>query len=119
MDARRYIAQSLTKLPKLALVNIDPPYYKKGPGLYTSFYKHDDHVALSKTIRAMSHQWMLTYDDVPQIAEMYAGLPQYRKDLIYYAQVKRSAAELMVLSPELLPPASLVDTTKMLQRNAA
>lgn len=108
IDAKRYITTVLKKLPKLALVNVDPPYYKKGPGLYTSFYEHHDHEILAQAVRAMPHRWMLTYDDTPQITAMYAGLPQYRKQLTYYASVKRSAAELLVLSPGLVPPSSLV-----------
>lgn len=115
VDAKRYITTSLKRLPKLALVNVDPPYYKKGPGLYTNFYKHEDHKVLAEAVRGMPHRWMLTYDDHPQITAMYAGLPQYRKQLTYYASVKRSAAELLVLSPRLVPPPSLVAS----QLNAA
>jgi|GEM_PF-2169420 len=35
-------------------------------------------------------------------------LTQYRKTLTYYAQVKRSAAELLILSDELAPPIMLL-----------
>jgi DNA adenine methylase len=55
---------------------------------------------------------MLTYDDAPEIRAMYAGLPQYRKTLTYYAQVKRAAAELMVLSTKLRPPLALLATQR-------
>lgn len=51
---------------------------------------------------------MLTYDDAPEIKAMYTGLPQYQKQLTYYASVKRSAAELLVLCPRLVPPPSIV-----------
>lgn len=110
IDARLYIGSTLKKLPAHALVNVDPPYYRVGPDLYTNYYRHDDHVALARTIRAMPHRWMLTYDDTPEICSIYAGLVQYRKNLTYYAQVKRSAAELLVLSPRLRAPASLQTT---------
>jgi DNA adenine methylase len=112
VDARKYIRSNLKKLPQHALVNVDPPYYRAGPDLYTNAYLHKDHFALSKEVREMPHRWMLTYDDVPEICEMYSGLSQYRKTLVYYAQVKRSAEELLILSKNLIPPALLLNQTK-------
>lgn len=108
LDARRYITTVLRRLPDHALVNVDPPYYRQGPDLYTRFYTHKDHVALSRAVLAMRHRWMLTYDDVPQVRELYDGLPQYGKTLTYYAHVKRPAVELLVLSRRLQPPPSLL-----------
>lgn len=113
IDARAYITSTLKKLPAHALVNVDPPYYRAGPDLYTNSYVHKDHVVLAKAVKAMPHRWMLTYDDAPEIQAMYQGLTQYRKTLTYYAQVKRSAAELLVLSPRLAPPMSLLAAEKM------
>jgi DNA adenine methylase len=108
IDARQYIVSDLNKLPKHALVNIDPPYYKAGPDLYTNSYKHLDHLLLADEVRRMPHRWMLTYDDAPEICSMYAEFTQYRKTLTYYAQVKRSAAELLILSDDLTPPSMLL-----------
>lgn len=108
IDARRYISSELKKLPKHALVNVDPPYYRAGPDLYTNAYVHKDHLSLAKEVRKMSHRWMMTYDDVPEISDMYEGLRQYRKTLTYYAQVKRSAAELLILSDSLIVPPTLL-----------
>lgn len=107
IDARLYIGSKLKTLPQHALVNVDPPYYRAGPNLYTNSYQHQDHVALARAVRKMTNRWMLTYDDAPEISAMYAGLAQYRKTLTYYAQVKRSAAELLVLSGNLEPPTIL------------
>jgi DNA adenine methylase len=107
VDARLYIGSVLKKLPSHALVNVDPPYYRAGPGLYTNSYVHKDHVALARVVRSMPHRWMLTYDDSDEIRSMYFGLRQFQKTLTYYAQVKRSAAELLVLSDNLVAPASL------------
>lgn len=112
IDARLYIGSELKKLPKHALVNVDPPYYRAGPDLYTNAYQHQDHLSLAKEVQKMSHQWMLTYDDVPEIRAMYSELTQYRKTLTYYAQVKRSAAELLILSEDLIPPPTLLTTRK-------
>lgn len=36
VDAEVYIKTVVSKLPDHSLTNIDPPYFGKGPGLYTS-----------------------------------------------------------------------------------
>lgn len=107
IDASDYLKNELKKLPAHALVNIDPPYYLAGPDLYTNAYKHDDHVVLSKVIRALGNKWMLTYDNTPEIRALYEGLPQFEKTLTYYAQIKRSATELLVICPKLKAPKAL------------
>ena len=105
LDAGLCIPQWAKTLPKRALMNIDPPYFAKGQELYTNFYGPDDHKALARIIRKLKCSWMLTYDDEPAIQKLYAGLPMYRKGLVYSAQIKRRASELLVLAPHVAPPA--------------
>lgn len=109
MDAEECLKAWDKKLPKKSLVNIDPPYYAQGRDLYLSFYHPEDHARLAKLIRNLKCQWMLTYDDVPEIENLYKGLPTYRKGLTYYAQVKRKASELLVLSKNMIAPAELLN----------
>lgn len=108
LDAAECITQWSKELPPRALMNIDPPYFAKGQELYINFYSPNDHASLASTIRELECPWMLTYDDAPQIEQLYSGLPVYRKSLVYYAQVKRRANELLVLSPRLQAPEGLV-----------
>ncbi|MCL1961496.1 MAG: DNA adenine methylase [Desulfovibrionaceae bacterium] len=107
LDAKLCIEQWVQKLPRRAFLNIDPPYYAKGQALYTNFYEPRDHIVLADAIKKLQCPWMLTYDDEPEIEALYSGFPIYRKSLMYYAQVKRRANELLVLSPQLLPPKEL------------
>jgi len=109
LDAETCLRRWAKRLPARGLINIDPPYYKQGRDLYLSFYEPKDHARLSKLVRGLTVPWMLTYDDVPEIESLYAGMPIYRKGLTYYAQVKRRASELLVLAPSLTPPDALVD----------
>lgn len=111
LDAELCIRQWAKALPARALLNIDPPYFEQGRDLYLSFYQPEDHARLSRLVRKLSVPWMLTYDDVPEIASLYSGLPMYRKSLVYYAQTKRRANELLVLSPRLSAPEPLVEST--------
>lgn len=75
---------------------IDPPYYKQGESLYTSFYKHIDHLELSETILALKKPWVLTYDNASEIKEMYKKLPQYNFNINYSAQEKKTGTELLI-----------------------
>ena len=107
LDAGECIPKWAAALPSRSLMNIDPPYYVQGQELYVNFYAPEDHALLAATIRRLKCRWMLTYDDVPEVLKLYRGLPVYRKGLIYYAQVKRKANELLVLSPSLTAPPAL------------
>lgn len=107
LDAEKCLKKWAKSLPTRGLINIDPPYFVRGRELYLSFYVTADHARLAKLVRSLRVPWMLTYDDVPEIESLYAGLPLYRKGLTYYAQVKRRASELLVLAPSLAPPTGL------------
>lgn len=110
LDAGECLQKWSKQLPRRALLNIDPPYFTQGRDLYLSFYKPKDHAGLAQIIRRISVPWMLTYDDAPEIETLYKGLPIYRKSLVYSAQVKRRASELLVLSPSLKPPTVLLQS---------
>lgn len=107
LDGRQCIREWAKRLPKRALVNIDPPYFCKGQELYTNFYQPEDHKALAQVIKRLKVPWMVTYDEAPEIELLYSGLPVFRKALRYYAQVKRQASELLILSSDLQVPGAL------------
>lgn len=107
LDAEECLRTWDKALPKRGLINIDPPYFAQGRDLYLSFYNPSDHARLAKLVRGLKAPWMLTYDDVPEIESLYLGVPTYRKGLVYYAQVKRRASELLVIAPGLVCPAGL------------
>lgn len=107
LDAEKCLEKWEKALPKRGLINIDPPYFAQGRDLYLSFYNPEDHARLAQLVRRLKAPWMLTYDDVPQIESLYKGMPTYRKGLTYYAQVKRRASELLVLSPTLNCPVGM------------
>ncbi|WP_026052045.1 DNA adenine methylase [Herbaspirillum rubrisubalbicans] len=107
LDAEECLKKWAKTLPRRALINIDPPYFSQGRDLYLSFYEPSDHARLAGVVRGLKVPWMMTYDDAPEIAALYSGLPMFRKSLIYYAQVKRRASELLVLSPNLKLPSAL------------
>lgn len=89
------------------LINLDPPYFGKGPELYTNFYQPDDHAILAKAVCSIQRHWMVTYDDTPEIRNLYKQYATYTSNLNYSAQLKRVGTELLVLGPSLSPPHSI------------
>ncbi len=104
MDAEQFIRLELPNVERDALVNIDPPYYRAGPELYTRFYDHDDHVSLAKAVGGIKQRWIVTYDDSPEIRTIYKKYPIQTHELTYYAQVKRTGIELLIVDPKLKLP---------------
>ncbi len=49
----------------------DPPYVKKGPGLYHSSFDESKHRALARKIKSCAFPWFATYDDDGLIDEIY------------------------------------------------
>lgn len=77
----------------------DPPYYNKGQKLYKNFFTPQDHRRICDVItREITSPWIITYDDVTPIAEMYSGYEMRHFDLTYSAANKGTASELMIFS---------------------
>lgn len=107
LDALEFVTTVLPNMDKRGLVNLDPPYFGKGPELYTNAYKEEDHRHLAKAVPKIKQRWMVTYDDEPVIRSLYSKFQTFASELNYSAQVKRVGAELLVLDPRLKVPASL------------
>jgi DNA adenine methylase len=66
------------------LIFADPPYF--GPAKkkhYRNGFTNDDHVRLMKTLQKCNHKFFLTYDDVPEIHELYDWANIYRTKFFY------------------------------------
>ncbi|WP_276320074.1 DNA adenine methylase [Pseudoalteromonas phenolica] len=100
-DAREFLSNDITHIEEKCLINIDPPYYLKGKGLYQNFFEHRDHCELSDVIRTLNRPWIVTYDNAPEINEIYRDLKPSSFDLTYTAQVKRKGSEVIIYSPML------------------
>lgn len=89
-------------------VYLDPPYYAKGKCLYMNHYTDEDHRNLAKFLQNSAHfRWILSYDDVPQIRELYSSLELYRFPLKYTVEMKRIGYELLTHSQNIIFPESL------------
>lgn len=104
LDTADLLQQIPSTLKGKALFYFDPPYYRKGGFLYTNHYKHSDHAHVAESIRKLKHPWIVTYDDVPVISELYANLSSIRFTMMYTANLEREkAAEVMFYNGIELP----------------
>lgn len=68
LDFQTVIDNNLSK----SLIYLDPPYYVKGNELYQFGFTIDDHIRLSNCLKNSEHIWLLSYDDCPEIRELYS-----------------------------------------------
>ncbi|PLA73974.1 DNA methyltransferase [Hydrogenovibrio sp. SC-1] len=101
LDANDFIKNKLTNVSEKSLVNIDPPYYVKGKGLYQNFFEHDDHVKLLDSIESISQPWIVTYDNTPEINALYQHYQPKSFELNYSAQKKCKGSEVLIYGPHL------------------
>lgn len=107
LDAVEFINTVIPVTSPSTLINLDPPYFSKGHELYTNFYRPDDHTTLAKAVRSIQRHWMVTYDDTPEIRNLYKQYDTYSSSLNYSAQLKRIGTELLILGPSLNAPDSI------------
>lgn len=88
-----------------AFFYIDPPYYEKGAYLYQNHFDHQDHVSLSKVVTNISHgQWIVSYDNVEPIAQIYGRFDQEVFSIDYTARSYAKGSEIMIFAPNLKRP---------------
>jgi DNA adenine methylase len=113
-EIRSFITQVLPKYRNNAFVYFDPPYFSNGKRLYKNFLEHEDHVEIARYIsQNVLCDWILTYDDAPQIHDIYSQY-QYtarKYNLNYSVANKGKGTELLLFkSPELLPTKQEIDS---------
>jgi DNA adenine methylase len=108
LDAIDFIRHELPKAAPDVLVNLDPPYFGKGRELYTNYYCVEDHARLAAIVKKMKQPWIVTYDDVSEIRNLYCKFSMYSSALNYSVQVKKVGTEILVLGPGLHAPTVLV-----------
>lgn len=52
------------------LIYLDPPYYIQGTSLYQCGFEKD-HERLAESLKDTTHAWVLSYDDCPEIRDLY------------------------------------------------
>ncbi|WP_373128193.1 DNA adenine methylase [Bacteroides cellulosilyticus] len=108
LDAVELVNNLQNDLPNNSLFYFDPPYYVKGKGLYMNYYNDQDHLDIYNAITQIENQkWIVTYDKVDFIRDLYINYRMFEYSLNYSAATVGKGKEYMILSDNcILPPVS-------------
>jgi DNA adenine methylase len=96
-DVNSLIINYVPKYGAKTLIYFDPPYFEKGKQLYMNYFSLADHERIERLIREhVRCNWMITYDNVPEIVRIYDGYNMKQYDLNYSVAQKRVASELII-----------------------
>ena len=97
-DAEVFLRNLVAKLPKKSFIYLDPPYYVKSKRLYKDLYSPDDHARIAKFVQRLKRPWMISYDDVPAVRELYTQRRLVSYALSYSAATKYRGDEALFFS---------------------
>lgn len=104
MDAVALIKRYKKTPAAKTLCYLDPPYYVKGKDLYLNYYNDNDHREIAEAIMKYKGNWIISYDAVDFIKNLYDGYRQTEYYLSYSAGNPSKGRELMVFSDGLILP---------------
>lgn len=104
-DAIEFLTEITGTLPEKSLIYLDPPYYVKGQALYQNHYLHQDHVNLAFLVRRQLRQrWIVSYDHVQEIEQLYQDVRKITYHLSYSAADRYKGSEIIFFSDDLIIP---------------
>lgn len=84
LDVIDFISEVSNVMKQNSVIYLDPPYYNKGKDLYMNHFQHIDHIILKDYIETLDqYNWIVTYDNTPQINEIYQGIKKKFYNLNY------------------------------------
>lgn len=115
-DAHDLLINCNKFLPEKSLIYLDPPYFIKGKGLYRNFYKKEDHKKISNLLKnkVFNQNWIVSYDNVDEIIEMYSFTKSFSYELNYSAQKIYVGNEVMFFKDGLKIPFESVPKSKLI-----
>jgi len=85
-----------------SLIYLDPPYYVKGGQLYAHNMSPEEHAELASLLHETRADWRLSYDDCPEIRELYSWASFQELEIRYTNAVtkdKRPKNRELLISP--------------------
>lgn len=96
-DVNSLIVNYVPRFGNRTLIYFDPPYFEKGKQLYMNYFNLADHERIENLIRQhVTCNWMITYDNAPEIVRIYNGYDIKQYDLNYSVAKKRVASEIII-----------------------
>ena len=103
-DVRIFIKKYVPKYIDRAFIYFDPPYYNKGKMLYKNFFTDKDHKEIYGLVQQLSCPWIVTYDNVKEIRDIYSNYSCWKFDLVYGVANSGLNSEILYISNEDLLP---------------
>ena len=103
-DAAIFIKEQLPKIPQNSLVYLDPPYYAKGNSLYENYYSSEDHAIIANLVSKINQPWIVSYDNVEPIANLYNKYRSVEYKLSYSVRNRYAGSEIIFFSKNLTTP---------------
>lgn len=96
-DIGTFINNHILNYPD-AFIFFDPPYYKAGKQVYSTFFTPDDHIRFANAIKSLKNNWIITYDNSPEIKEFFADYVIKEIALNYSITSAHKNTELIIFS---------------------
>ena len=97
-DVRTFATAFLPKYLDRAFIYFDPPYYQKGECLYKNFFNSRDHQEIHDIIVGINAPWIVTYDNVDAIKQLYAAQTGWLFNITYSVANSGKNAEVIYVS---------------------
>lgn len=92
-DALKFLKHR--RWPRKSLKYLDPPYYSVGNRLYLNGYSAEDHALVSRYVLSLESPWVVSYDNVVQVRNLYRDVRSRRMTLLHTARAARMGKEIL------------------------
>ncbi|MGN0024169.1 MAG: DNA adenine methylase [Candidatus Avelusimicrobium sp.] len=101
-EASVFLERMEEELPADSLVFLDPPYYVKGASLYYNHFSNADHAILANNVKKYSKHWIVSYDNVKEVRQLYTPHRCKTYSLNYSVKEHYQGSEVMFFSKGLI-----------------
>ena len=111
LDAIDFLTKTIPRLTETPmLIYLDPPYFVKGKGLYMNHYSSEDHKKIAEYVKEFDNNipWIMSYDKVAFIENLYKQFRIIPFELIYSASNSGRGSEIMIFSDNIKVPSSKI-----------
>lgn len=104
-DIFTFLKRMMSTTGENGFIYFDPPYYRKGKRLYKNYFTPQVHSKLCSLIsNGIPQSWIVTYDNVPEIVNLYEKFPSLPFSLGYSLANNGRGKEIMFFKNEKLIP---------------
>lgn len=96
LDASVFIKTVLPNISQKSLIYLDPPYFNKGQKLYENHYEKEDHARIASLVfNYIKQPWIVSYDAIPEILELYKKHRSIQYSIQYSAREQYAGSEVI------------------------